>query len=122
MATYPYYNPYQQSYYPVPQVQQSQPTSIIWVQGEREAASYPVAPNNAVALWDSDAPVIYLKQADAAGKPTMKAYDLVERAAAAKEEPDLMKTISEMRADIDSLKNDVYGIAGKKRRKADEDE
>lgn len=41
---------------------------------------YPVAPNNAVALWDSGTPVIYLKQADASGKPSMKTYDLVERA------------------------------------------
>jgi len=40
---------------------------------------YPVAPNAAVALWDSGAPVIYLKQADASGKPSMKTYDLVER-------------------------------------------
>lgn len=40
---------------------------------------YPVAPNNAVALWDSGSPVIYLKQADASGKPTMKTFDLVER-------------------------------------------
>lgn len=34
-----------------------------------------------VALWDSTAPVIYLKQADASGKPTTKIYDLVERIA-----------------------------------------
>lgn len=116
MATYPYYNPYQQNYYPA--APQQNPTSIIWVNGEREASIYPVAPNNAVALWDSDAPVIYLKQADAAGKPTMKAYDLVERVAAPKDETDIMKTISEMKADIDSLKNDFYG----KKRKKDGDE
>ena len=128
MATYPYYSPYTQQYYQYPQMmtQQNQPTSIIWVQGEREAAAYPVAPNNAVALWDSDAPVIYLKQADAAGKPSMKAFDLVERAEQSKKEPDnydsIMKSISEMRSDIDSLKNDVYGLAGKKRKKVEEDE
>lgn len=122
----PYYNPYQQNYYPTqPNVfptQQSvspmQTTSIIWVKGVGEAAAYPVAPNNAVALWDSDAPVIYLKQADASGKPTMKAFDLVERETTPKEENDIMKTIAAMRADIDSLKNDFYG----KKRKKEEDE
>lgn len=121
MATYPYYNPYaQQNYYPYPQAQQqAQPTSIIWVQGEKEAATYPVAPNNAVALWDSDAPVIYLKKADAAGKPTLQAFDLVERVTAPKEETDVMKMISDMRTEIDNLKNDVYG---KKRKKAEDDE
>lgn len=43
------------------------------------AMAYLVAPNSAVALWDSNAPAIYLKQADASGKPSIKVYDLVER-------------------------------------------
>lgn len=61
------------------QVPQQQAPSIVWVQSEAEAMTYPIAPNNAVTLWDSNAPVIYLKQADASGKPSMKTYDLVER-------------------------------------------
>ena len=82
------YQPYQQSYYqpyqqPVqmqqPVLQQPQQTSIIWVSGDKEAAMYPVAPNNAVTLWSQSEPVVYLKQADASGKPVMKIYDLVER-------------------------------------------
>ena len=52
---------------------------MIWVQNEMEAANYLVAPNSAVTLWDSNSPVVYLKQADASGKPSMKIYDLVER-------------------------------------------
>ena len=52
---------------------------IVWVQNEMEAANYLVAPNSAVTLWDSNSPVVYLKQADASGKPSMKIYDLVER-------------------------------------------
>lgn len=90
---YPYYyqpyQPYQppmadqltqlrQSYQPMQQPQQSSP-SIVWVQNEMEAANYLVAPNSAVTLWDSNSPVVYLKQADASGKPSMKIYDLVER-------------------------------------------
>lgn len=97
---YPYYQPYQ--YYPQPvpdqlaqlrqnqfqpmqQPQQFQPQqnspapSIVWVQSEQEALNYLVAPNSAVTLWDSNSPVVYLKQADASGKPSMKVYDLVER-------------------------------------------
>lgn len=63
-----------------PQVQQSSPSNgILWVNGEQEAQNYLVAPNCAVALWDSLSPTIYLKQADASGKPTIKTYDLVER-------------------------------------------
>ena len=96
-----YYNPYQPYQPPMPdqmaqlRVGQYQPqplqnmqqppqqnnTQIVWVPGGQAAFEYPVAPNSAVALWDSTAPVIYLKQADASGKPTTKIYDLVERIA-----------------------------------------
>lgn len=96
MPNYPYYayqlyQPYQppmadqlmqlrqNQYQPnMQQAQQASP-SIVWVQNEMEAANYLVAPNSAVTLWDSNAPVVYLKQADASGKPSMKIYDLVER-------------------------------------------
>ena len=64
---------YQQPMQPVQTMQQQQPgPSIVWVQGEQEAMAYMVAPNSAVALWDSLAPVVNLKQADASGKPTDK--------------------------------------------------
>lgn len=99
---YPYYPQYQPGYYPAPvpdqlaqlrqnqfqpmqQPQQFQPQqnppapSIVWVQSEQEALNYLVAPNSAVTLWDSNSPVVYLKQADASGKPSIKIYDLVER-------------------------------------------
>lgn len=81
------YQPFQQPAQQVmpqmqpPQQQQMVGQSIIWVQNEQEAYNYLVAPNSAVALWDSNNPVVYLKQADASGKPTMKIYDLVERTA-----------------------------------------
>lgn len=52
---------------------------VQWVSGEQEARGYLIAPNSAVALWDANAPTVYLKQADASGKPSLKIYDLVER-------------------------------------------
>ena len=98
----PYYTPYQPYQPPMPDQlaqlragqyqplqnmqqppQQQNNTQIVWVPGGQAAFEYPVAPNSAVALWDSTAPVIYLKQADASGKPTTKIYDLVERTATA---------------------------------------
>lgn len=102
MPSYPYYGyqPYQiyQPYQPpmadqltqlrqqqfpsvqnVQQTQQQTQSGMIWVQNEMEAANYLVAPNSAVTLWDSNSPAVYLKQADASGKPSMKIYDLVER-------------------------------------------
>ena len=52
---------------------------IIWVSGKAEADGYLVAPNSAVALWDANNPVIYLRKADSTGKPSTVVYDLVER-------------------------------------------
>ena len=56
-----------------------QNSGIVWVSSKLEADSYLVAPNSAVALWDANNPVIYLRQADSTGKPSTKVYDLVER-------------------------------------------
>lgn len=154
----PYYYPqYQQSFQPQiqqpiqpqiqqPQIQQPQtsasPSSIIWIASERDAALFPVAPNNAVALWNQNDPVVYLKQADASGKPSMKTYDLVERVEtpveaseakpdktvsyATKDElgavvgvvKDFDKVIGSLKSEIDSMKGDLYGIAGQKKKPA----
>ena len=51
----------------------------IWVIGEAGAKSYLVAPNSTVDLWDSEAPVIYIKSADASGMPSMKVLDYTVR-------------------------------------------
>lgn len=93
-VAYPYYGTYMPNFYPgsyqqtPPPVQQTtqqyqtpltNQNGIIWVPNEQAANDYLVAPNSAVTLWNSNAPVVYLKQADASGKPSMKVYDLVER-------------------------------------------
>lgn len=54
-------------------------SGILWCRSRDEALAWPVAPNNAVALWDMNAPFVYLKQADATGKPTLIPYELVDR-------------------------------------------
>ena len=103
--------------------------SMIWVSGESEAAGYPVAPNNAVALWEQSGKVIYVKSADATGKPSLKVYDLVERSDYSSEKSDsksdndaIMKAISgfsakidAITADIESMKGDLYGLSGRKK-------
>ena len=79
----PQYQPAPQMSAYQPQPQQPQNQSIIWIPNEQAANDFIVAPNNAVTLWDMNAPVVYVKKADASGKPTMTTYDLVERAQAA---------------------------------------
>ena len=133
----PYYpiSPY--IYYPQQQqpVQpQTQQSSMIWVNSGVEAQAYPVAPNTAVTLWSTAEPVVYLKKTDASGRPTLTTYDLVERGASIKEETvagyatkdDLSavaEVISGLKSDIETMKSDMYGIAGKKsKKKVDDDE
>lgn len=156
-AYYPvshYYNPAQNTTaYPsygnygvqAPPVSQQVPPNILWVNNDHEAENYPVAPNTAVALWNTSDPVVYLKQADATGKPSIKIFDLVERESGTPQSvsqneyakqsdltllannlkenndhvatlmADMTDTLEKMKADIESMKGDMYGIAGKKR-------
>ena len=90
---------------------------VQWVNGEQEARSYLIAPNSAVALWDSSAPTVYLKQSDASGKPTLKIYDLVERAETAPNAPQKSGVEFVTREEFDRLAALVDEIKGKKKRK-----
>ena len=120
--TYPYggyqYLPQVPQVQPMPQYSQaaSAPaqasqisTGILWVGNEQEAQNYPVAPNNAVALWDSSSPVIYLKQADASGKPNIKVYDLKERVDPATEAPKVSANYVD-KSELESLKTELKNI------------
>ena len=132
----------------IPQTQtapQTYPTinssGIIWVSGAQEAQMYPIAPNNAVALWEKTGKTIYLKQADATGKPTITVYDLAERAESVSEssgnsgesnsfatKDELGKVVGvvqglndllgSIKTDVDTMKGDMYGIAGQKKKAA----
>lgn len=138
------FNPYYQNpYYPQPmpdnlmqmrQQQMMQPApppvpqnpvatgGVQWVSSEQEARGYLIAPNSAVALWDSTAPTVYLKQADASGKPTLKIYDLVERAETAPNAPQKQGAEFVTREEFDALAALVGEIKGKKKRRVEEDD
>ena len=124
----PYVNPYaapyggqqmqQQMYQPQmqqpPQGAQQPSNGFVWVNDINEAANYLVAPNSAVQLWDKNSPCVYLKTADAAGKPTMQIFDLVERkqqtqTAAQSAEADFVK-----RSEFDELRKAVDALTAKK--------
>ena len=82
---------------------------------------YPIAPNNAVALWDRSGKTVFIKQADATGKPSMKTFDLVERGEVQEsakmpvEEYATKKDLAAILADIETMRSDLYGVAGRKR-------
>ena len=101
---------------PPPQNPMAQ-TGVQWVSGEQEARNWMLAPNAAVALWDSSAPTVYLKKADASGKPSLTIYDLVERAETPRTAPtaDPVKFVT--REEFDALAAVVDGMKGKKKAK-----
>lgn len=97
-------------------------SGVQWVAGEQEARNWMIAPNAAVALWDSTAPTVYLKKADASGKPSLTIYDLVERAETPRTAPtaDPVKFVT--REEFDALAAVVDGMKGKKKvKEADAD-
>ena len=116
----------------IPQYTQSAPaqttpqisTGILWVANEQEAQNYPVAPNNAVALWDSVTPVIYLKQADASGRPNIKVYDLKERID--QTTPEISNVNYAEKSELESLRTELKNIKKEltalKRKQEDEDD
>ena len=61
---------------------------MLWVLGQTEAESYPVAPNNTVTLWDKNQPTIYIKSANAQGVPSIRVLDFTERTANATKTPE----------------------------------
>ena len=83
---------------------------MIWVNGLNDAKNYLIAPNSAVALWDSTSPCIYLKQADASGKPSLKTFDLVERVDG---ETKSTETIYATKEELGHIQEDLEKIKGK---------
>lgn len=70
---------YQNQMQPQPMPQPTPTNDMIWVLGEVEAQSYPVAPNNTVTLWDKNQKTFYVKTANAQGIPSIQTYDFSER-------------------------------------------
>ncbi len=139
------YQPVYQQGYQQQQAQQqqavSQPTNTgrIWVNGKSEAEFYPVAPNTAVDLWDRNGTTLYQKRADATGRPSIVVCDIVERAETAQDSgnsgdnkvpayatkdelgvvvgavKDYSEALSNIKNEIETIKGDLYGVAGRKR-------
>lgn len=129
------------------QPQMQQPTfnpainqsGIIWISGLQEAQMYPCGPNSAVQLWEKDGKTVYLKSADATGRPSLKIYDLVERTETPQENsggtdnkvPDFAtkeelsavvgvvkgysNALEAIKSDLETMRGDLYGVAGRKR-------
>lgn len=112
-------NQYKGQYQQLPQQVQGPQVAndMIWVLGEIEATSYPVAPNATVTLWDKNEQTIYIKSVNAQGVPSMRVLDYKERTAEPKIAPQTNEKISnEQFVSIDefnALKAKFEALAGK---------
>ena len=92
-------------------------SDFLWVLGQTEAESYPVAPNNTVILWDKNLPTIYIKSVNAQGVPSMRVLDFAERVTTSPvqatgtqiNQPNNFVTLDNFNA----LKDDVEALRGK---------
>ena len=101
-----------QNYYPQyqsPNTLQNN-SGLIWVQGEAGAKSFLISPGNTVALWDSEAQVIYLKSADASGMPSMRILDYTIRESAAKTPLNAPKTDFATKDELVIIQNQINEI------------
>ncbi len=64
---------------PTPMQNQIMQSDIIWVPGVTAANDWIVQAGQTVTLWDSGAPIIYIKSRDIAGNPMMRILDYTER-------------------------------------------
>lgn len=111
----PYQPQYQQQYQPqypqqYSQPQQTQNGGMIWVENYNEAAMYPVAPNAAVVLWDRSNPCVYVKKADATGKPSLTIYDLVERKENTQQENGAANPLYATKTDLKAVSDTVEAL------------
>ena len=97
----------------IPQNTYQNNSALIWVQGETAAKSYPVAPNASVVLWDSEANVIYVKSADAAGMPSIKILDYTVRQNASQKAENQPVTEFATKDDVLRLKEELDALKGK---------
>lgn len=75
----PMQTPIQQT--PMTQLTPMPSNDMLWVLNETEAASYPVALNNSVTLWDKNKDTVYIKSVNMQGVTSMRILDYVERTA-----------------------------------------
>ena len=100
------FNPYQNNPAYLQQHQLPTANQIIKVNGRGGAEAYQMPPNSQVLLLDETQPVLWLKQTDGAGYPSLTAYDIKPHEE--KPIPD-MKSLEERITRIEeAIKNEPY--------------
>ena len=70
------YNPYQPQYNFNPPMPAQMLQQVVKVNGRNGAEAYRMGANSSILLLDETEPIVWLKQTDGAGYPTITAYDI----------------------------------------------
>lgn len=99
---------------------QTQPSNdLIWVPGEAEALSYPMAPGSSLVLMDMNSAVMYARQVDGTGKTIVfDTYDLVKRETATAEPKKETVSKDELAAMISKMIDEKFASRKKNREEA----
>lgn len=111
----PYQN--QSMYQPYQSMQSPQRSEIIRVNGSNGANAYPLAPNSSILLLDEQQPLVWLKQTDGAGYPTVIPYTITPYQP---EPPVDMKSLEDRISKIEEvIKNGKSNFTSTKRNEKD---
>lgn len=106
---YPIYpNPYQQM------VTAPQQQTIQYVNGKQSAETYQMPANSSVILMDSNLPRFYMKQTDASGMTTIKAYDFKEAEEEKPQEYVTKQEFEKFKASMKGVKHESTNDANRK--------
>ncbi|MBO7677207.1 MAG: hypothetical protein J6S49_06810 [Erysipelotrichaceae bacterium] len=106
---YPIYpNPYQQM------VTAPQQQTIQYVNGKQSAETYQIPANSSVILMDSNLPRFYMKQTDASGMTTIKAYDFKEAEVEKPQEYVTKQEFEKFKASMKGVKHESTNDANRK--------
>ena len=80
--------------------------NIQYVNGKQSAESYQMAANSSVILMDSNLPRFYMKQTDASGLATIRAYDFKEAEEEKPKEYVTRQEFEKFKANLKGAKNE----------------
>ena len=106
---YPTMYPFQ----PTPLMAQVQQQNIQYVNGKQSAESYQMPANSSVILMDSNLPRFYMKQTDASGLATIRAYDFKEVEAEKPQEYVTKQEFEKFKANLKGVRNESSNDARK---------
>ena len=111
------FNPYQNNPSYLQQHQTANPNQIIKVNGMNGAQAYQMPPNSQVLLLDETQPILWLKQTDGAGYPSLTAYDIKPHQE--QQQPDIKSLEDRISKIEEAIKREPY-TAGNSRKKPDD--